>query len=96
MSDTTNPMAHEEAEKIMAVESYLLNELTEEQRMRFEEHYFECAACADAVEAGQIFVSGICPSPDSVPWWQKIVARLGAPLAVPAWRERTRHCYRHS
>jgi hypothetical protein len=85
MSDITNTMAHEEAENTMAVESYLLNELTEEQRMRFEEHYFECAACADAVEAGQVFIRGVRSLPKPVSWWRRLGARLGAPIALPAW-----------
>jgi len=70
----------------MAVDRYLLNELTEAERMRFEAHYFECADCADAVEAGQIFISGIRPVPDPVPWWRKVLDLLSAPVAVPAWR----------
>lgn len=83
MNENTKPMAHEEAEKMNLVESYLLNELTEEQRSRFEEHYFECTDCADAVMAGQVFIRGIRPA-DS--WWQKLTARMGDPVAVPAWR----------
>jgi hypothetical protein len=86
MSDKTNPMAHQEAENNMTVERYLLNELTEAERMRFEEHYFECVECADAVEAGQIFISGIRPVPDPVPWWRKTMDFFSAPVAVPAWR----------
>jgi hypothetical protein len=86
MSDITNPMAHEEAEKMHVVESYLLNELTVEERMRFEEHYFDCVACAAAVEAGQLFISGIGPLSDPVPWWRNVWARLAAPVAVPSWR----------
>ncbi len=70
----------------MAVDRYLLNELTTEERMRFEEHYFECAECADAVEAGQAFISGIRPIPDQVPWWRKLLDLFTAPVSVPAWR----------
>ena len=79
-------MAHKEAEKTMAVDRYLLNELTQEERLRFEEHYFECGDCADAVEAGQIFISGIRPIPEPVPWWRRLVELVNAPIAVPAWR----------
>jgi hypothetical protein len=86
MSDITNPMAHKEAEKTMAVDRYLLNELTEEERLRFEEHYFECSDCADAVEAGQIFISGIRPIPESVPWWRRLADLVTAPVSMPAWR----------
>ena len=80
MSEVTKPMAHQEAVKMHAVEGYLLNELTEEQRASFEEHYFECETCAEAVMAGQAFVSGIrpVPEPNRVPWWK-------VPIAVPRW-----------
>jgi hypothetical protein len=85
MIDTTKPMAHREAEETMAVDRYLLNELTEAERMRFEEHYFECAECAEALEAGQIFINGIRPIPAPLPWWRKMLEFLRAPLVVPAW-----------
>jgi hypothetical protein len=75
-------MAHEEAEQTNAVESYLLNELTEEQRSRFEEHYFECSICADALIAGQAFLEGV-RSLD--PWWKRWVALLQKPVTVPSW-----------
>ena len=70
-----------------AVDLYLLNELTEEERRRFEEHYFDCATCAEAVEAGQTFVHGIRPVPEAVPWRSLLLARLGKPMLVPAWRQ---------
>jgi hypothetical protein len=83
MNENTLPMAHEEATKTNAVESYLLNELTEEQRCRFEEHYFECGECADAVMAGQTLIQGIRPLPaEPKGFW----ARLNNPVSVPSWR----------
>jgi len=87
MSDMIKPMAHQEAEIMRAVDLYLLNELTEEERRRFEEHYFDCATCAEAVEAGQTFVRGIRPVPEAVPWPKSLLARLGKPQLVPAWRQ---------
>ena len=53
-----------------AVERYLLGELTEAERERFEEHYFSCAECADAVMAGASFVDGaraVLPQMDQAP-----------------------------
>jgi hypothetical protein len=87
MSDMTKPMAHQEAETMNAVDLYLLNELTEEQRRRFEEHYFDCATCAEAVEAGQTFVRSIRPAPEVVPWRNRVLGRLAKPMLVPAWRQ---------
>ena len=46
MSDTMN---HEEAMKAQTTERYLLGDLPENERDAFEEHYFECAICADEV-----------------------------------------------
>ena len=45
-------MDHVEAVKTLAIERYLLEEMTQEERDAFEEHYFSCAECAeDAREA---------------------------------------------
>jgi len=69
MNENIEPMAHEEAEKTNAVEGYLLNDLTEDQRSRFEAHYFECQTCAEAIFAGQSLLEGI-RHPN--PWWRKV------------------------
>jgi hypothetical protein len=70
---------HEEAVKRHSVELYLLNELPEEERARFEEHYFDCAACADAVEAGQEFITKVRPVVTvAKPLWQQPAAAIAA------------------
>lgn len=69
MTDDAEPMSHEEAEEIHAVEGYLLNDLTEEQRSRFEAHYFDCPICAEAVSAGQELLEGV-RHPQS--WWKRL------------------------
>lgn len=48
-------MEHEEATRIQAAERYLLGELSEAERDRFENHFFDCPACAEDVRAGAIF-----------------------------------------
>ena len=73
MNENLEPMGHEEAENDNAVEGYLLNELTEDQRARFEEHYFQCPICADAILVGQSLIEGIR---QKRPWWRKIWSRL--------------------
>ena len=75
MNDQPEPMAHEEAERTNAAESYLLNELTEEQRARFEEHYFQCPICAEALLAGQTLIEGVRRQPE--PWWKRLAKKLG-------------------
>jgi anti-sigma factor RsiW len=49
-------MTHGEAVKQMAVERYLLGELTADSRDAFEEHAFDCHECALDLRAGAAFV----------------------------------------
>lgn len=44
-------MDHTEATAEQLVERYMLDELDDEKAERFEEHYFECAHCANDVRA---------------------------------------------
>jgi hypothetical protein len=80
---------HEEMARCHAVELYLLNDMPELERARFEEHYFECGACADAVEAGQAFISNIRPFEPPVvakwrDWWRQPAAAIAALLLAVA------------
>lgn len=49
-------MNHQDALKEMAVERYLLGELSGASLDRFEEHLFECQECAEDVRAGVTFI----------------------------------------
>jgi anti-sigma factor RsiW len=49
-------MDHSEAVRQMAVEQYLLDELTPEERDAFEEHAFDCRECTLDLRAGAAFV----------------------------------------
>lgn len=49
-------MNHNEAVGTKATERYLLHELPDDERDEFEEHYFDCAVCADDVQSGSAFV----------------------------------------
>jgi hypothetical protein len=70
---------HEAAVRSQTVEQYLLNELSQEERIQFEEHYFECPECADAIEAGQTFLTHIQPGPlVRRVWWQQPAAAIAA------------------
>jgi anti-sigma factor RsiW len=61
-------MDHVEAVKTLAIERYLLEEMPQEEREAFEEHFFSCAECAedarhaatlrDAVRSGLAQVEG--------------------------------------
>jgi anti-sigma factor RsiW len=47
-------MTHQQALDGLASERYLLDEMTEVERFEFEEHYFDCAACAEDVRLGDM------------------------------------------
>jgi hypothetical protein len=46
-------MTHQHAIESMASERYLLGEMSDEERDRFESHYFDCAECAEDVRAAE-------------------------------------------
>jgi len=52
-------MDHSEAVAKKIAESYLLGELSPEQREAYEEHYFSCAECANDVMAGATLVANV-------------------------------------
>ena len=47
-------MTHQQALDGLASERYLLDEMTEVERFEFEEHYFDCAECAEDVRLGDM------------------------------------------
>jgi hypothetical protein len=49
-------MDHDEAVRLQAAEKYLLGELPKEQHAAFEEHYFECSACAEEMKTTVAFL----------------------------------------
>ena len=51
-------MTHQESVKTLASERYLLEEMTELERHAFEDHFFDCADCAEDVRAGAYLREG--------------------------------------
>jgi hypothetical protein len=49
-------MQHQEADQTMAVERYLLGDMTASELEQFEEHLFICPECAQSVKMGAAFV----------------------------------------
>lgn len=49
-------MNHQQATQLMAIESYLLDELTPEERDQFEEHFFDCQECSTDLRATSGFM----------------------------------------
>jgi hypothetical protein len=50
-------MDHNQSTNLMAIEKYLLEELTPEQRDEFEEHFFDCEECATDLQATAVFMA---------------------------------------
>src|SRR5580704_17826391 len=44
-------MDHNEAVRLQAAEKYVLGKLPKEQHAAYEEHYFDCPACAEEIKA---------------------------------------------
>ena len=70
-------MNHQDATQSMAVEKYVLNELSPELRAEFEEHYFECAECAMDLRATTAFLDAAKAEFQSAPA-PKAIARCCA------------------
>jgi Putative zinc-finger len=68
-------MDHNEAVRMLAAEKYLLGELPKTQRDEYEEHYFDCPACAEDLQTTVVFLESA-----------KQVARQEARKAVDAKR----------
>ncbi|MEO8482233.1 MAG: hypothetical protein ABI634_08495 [Acidobacteriota bacterium] len=51
-------MTHDDAIRTLAVERYLLEEMSELERHEFEEHFFECEVCAADLRAGARMADG--------------------------------------
>jgi len=51
-------MEHAEARETQATDRYLLGELNAAEADAFEEHYFDCAECAEELRMGMQFVDG--------------------------------------
>jgi len=52
-------MEHSEAVRLQAAEKYVLGKLPKEEHAAYEEHYFECPACADEIKATVAFMESM-------------------------------------
>jgi len=82
-------MRHQRAVDTLATERYLLDEMPEDERFEFEEHYFSCPGCAEDVRVGAVMRDAVakkaCAGPGDAP------AALRRPeTAVLPWRFRLR------
>ena len=49
-------MDHNEAVRLQAAEKYVLGKLPKDQHAAYEEHYFDCPACAEEIKATVAFM----------------------------------------
>lgn len=93
---TLHSMNHQQAIDSMAVERYVLNEMTATDRQAFEEHYFNCPECLEAItyasdflEVGREYVQDDAktqPAPVPIPaWYKRIFSSSWWSSPVPAF-----------
>jgi hypothetical protein len=70
-------MDHDLSLETKAAERYLLGELPLEEREAFEEHFFECAECAEEVRIGQEFAANAAA----------VFREQGSPVATSARKQ---------
>ncbi|HEY1744011.1 MAG TPA: zf-HC2 domain-containing protein [Granulicella sp.] len=76
-------MNHDEAIREQAVERYLLGELAEDARARFEEHFFDCAICASDLKSGTVFVDTLRTEPRPAELPKRDIHLVPKPAASP-------------
>jgi anti-sigma factor RsiW len=75
-------MDHKTAERTLAVEKYLLDEFSPEEKDAFEDHFFSCDECAREIQLGAAFMVHAKESLMSVP--------AAAAAVVPVKKEKRR------
>lgn len=88
-------MTHADAVNSLAVERYLLGEMSEAERDLFEAHFFECQECAEDVKAGALMREGaeagflskpqLAPVAAFTPARQRTVMAAAPPAAPQLW-----------
>jgi Putative zinc-finger len=78
-------MDHNQSTTLMAVEKYLLDELTPEVRDEFEEHFFDCQECATDLRATAAFMAAAKQEFKANPVPKPGKAPKGKSLLAPFW-----------
>jgi anti-sigma factor RsiW len=85
-------MTHQEAVEQMAVEHYLLGELSGAPRDQFEEHLFDCQLCAADLKEGVLFIEG-AKLELKAPAKQPVRSIAELPVSRPAARPASRSAW---
>ncbi len=78
-------MDHNQSATLMAVEKYLLDELTPEVRDEFEQHFFDCQECATDLRATAAFMAAARQEFKTNPVPKPGGAAKGKSLLAPFW-----------
>jgi len=78
-------MDHADATLTGAAERYVIGDMEEQERERYEAHFFCCADCADEVRAAARFVENARPLLHAVPDPAVSVWRAPARVTGPSW-----------
>ena len=78
-------MDHNQSTTLMAVEKYLLDELTPEVRDEFEDHFFDCQECATDLRATAAFMDAAKQEFKANPVPKPGKAPKGKSLLAPFW-----------
>ena len=78
-------MDHNQSTNLMAVEQYLLDELTPELRDEFEDHFFDCQECATDLRATAAFMAAARQEFKANPVPKPGKASRGKSFSAPFW-----------
>jgi len=72
-------MDHSEAVRLQAAEKYVLGKLPKDEHAAYEEHYFDCASCAEEIKATVAFMECVRQVAQ-----EEAAERVGSRTLVPA------------
>jgi hypothetical protein len=78
-------MDHNQATELTAVERYLLEEMTPQEREQFEEHFFDCQECATDLRATAAFMDSSRNELKVNPLAEVAAAQKGTSFLAPLW-----------
>jgi hypothetical protein len=78
-------MTHQQAIDSLAAERYLLGEMTELERHRFEEHFFACVHCAEEVREAALVRKAVRSAGAAVSTDDRITARASRVRVALPW-----------
>lgn len=78
-------MEHDSAVQAKLAERYVLGELSLQEREEFEEHFFDCAVCAEQVQETAVFADNALHALRTESWEERRITAQAAPR--PSWAD---------